>query len=98
MDRFWKWFESEEGRRKLRVAAVCLRLSLIAVRLSSQKAKRGDGPTPTLVLLNQGAVQDLTSEEFQGILPELANDPELDLTEAVDRLVATEGQICIRYD
>ena len=62
------------------------------------KAKRGQGSIPTLVRLSQGEVQVRASKELQKIIPKLANDAEVNLTDAIDGLVRTAGHICMRYE
>ena len=66
MARVAAWFLKPETSKHLRKAALCLRLTQFAVKLSSRKNK--PGKRPVLVRLADGEVQQRTGELLQEIL------------------------------
>ena len=94
---FHIWYESTASGRRLRVAALCLQLTTIAVNISSQKAEAKRDRLPTLLRLAKGEVQTRTLEHLEKLLDNLGLDPELDVLAAVEGLLVTEIHILIRY-
>ena len=97
MVRFWSFFKSDAGDKRIREASLCLRLTLYATNITAQKAKPGDGREPTLVRLGKKTVQRRTSEQLRRLIPVLRNDPSLDVDSALLALLTTESHICIRF-
>ena len=86
----------------LKQAALCLRIGMIAVKLSSKKWTASSSPTddvkePTLVRLGKREVQQKTCEELCKIVGLLHADPSLDLSICVPALLLTELHVFIRF-
>ncbi|CAK0857217.1 unnamed protein product [Prorocentrum cordatum] len=96
VQRFVAWWRRPETDREVRQAALCVRLTLFATKLTAKKDSSAD-ERPAVVRLQTGVVQERTSDVLQDIFRHLHADPVLDIPVVVDRLLLTEMHICIRF-
>ena len=98
MTRFGRWFTTSSAAQQLRRAALCLRLTIRAVSISSQKTTESSHRASILVRLGQAEVQRKVSADLSEHLRHLPLDPILDQELAVPQLFLTAGHLCMRYE
>ena len=94
---FIEWYKSGAAEEQLRRCCLCLRLSLLAVRITAQKPK-GTGPrsVPLLVRLGKGEVQTRVFQELLIILNLVHTDENLP-ADTVPSLLETTIHILVRF-
>lgn len=95
MQRVDTFFSASESGPLLRRACLCLRLTLHAVSICSQKPKPGN--TPLLVRLGNFEIQRKAAQDVAFLLPRLANDPGIDIPSTILGLLTTATHLLIRF-
>ena len=94
LQRVRTFFADVANIQLLKRAALCLRLSTLAVNISSSKSK---SDVPILVRLGRQEVQRKTCEELFEIVAAIGFDPDLSTTPAIAQLLLTQLHIFIRF-
>eukprot|EP00959_Pyramimonas_sp_CCMP1952_P038612 808180-Pyramimonas_sp.AAC.1 len=97
---FVQWYDAAGTTESLKRAALCLRLTSHATKLTAKKSNAADDPTavPTLVRLGRGEVQQNTSLHISEMLPMLHADTELNVADALVQVLVTGSHLIARFD